>query len=191
MAASRALVTLAVGLVALVAAGCSSGTPTAKSTGSSTTQRHATTTTSSTTSTSTPVPTTTTTASPPPTTAATTTTTTQPTTTTTAGSGASPLAVGHYLDGPTSTPRYDFDITSVNGNQIAGQLSFIYQDGRTSGIFSFQGTVAPGQAFPLVTTPVMSVSATAVQGSVVLQNCTAYLQFASSSAMCQFTHVTG
>lgn len=181
---------------AVMVAGCSGGSTASRATVTTTTHRSGTTSTSAAApSTSIPARSTTTTTSttsttsvtPSSTVPASTTSSIPFVTTTTAAPGSTPLPVGQYFNAPSGGPRYDLSVTSARGDQVSGQLSFIYQDGRTSPVFSFQGTVAANEPFLLHTSPAMTAYAVVSKGTVSLVDCNNYLQYASSSAACLFT----
>ena len=179
---------LGLGATALVLAACSSSPADARSSTTSTTHHRSTPPVGGSTTSAPPSSTTTTSTTTPTTTSLPTTTSIPYTTTTTTAAGSTPLPVGQYFNAPAGQPRYDFEVTSASGNQIAGTLSFDYQDGRTATVFTFQGAVTNSYSpFLLQTSPTMTAYAVVSHGTVELVDCNTYLQYASSSAACTFS----
>jgi hypothetical protein len=106
-----------------------------------------------------------------------------------AAPGALP-SIGQYADGPVSQPHYVLDLTSSSPSTLAGTISFVYQDGRTSTVLTFSGTPSSGNA-QLTTAPgARVIDATYTAQSVDLESCTEYLQYAQSESSCTFTYAT-
>lgn len=130
------------------------------------------------TSRSTDAPGPTTTASPPP----------APSTSTTAGGSAPPggMQTGNYADGAAGVPHYVVDVTSSTSSSVAGSITFIYQDGRTADVGTFSGTAGGGRAMLTIAPQGTQASATYTSTTLVLENCTSYLQYAATAAQCTF-----
>ncbi len=111
-----------------------------------------------------------------------------------------PLASGTYVNGSPGTPHYFLVVSSSPGGDLTGSVDFLYQDGQTSVVFTFQGSGQNGAATLRPTTVPQNgsasqnpstvpavISATYGQGSVDLGECTSYLHFVQSMAQCTFT----
>lgn len=122
------------------------------------------------------------------------------TTSTTAIAPAAALATGTYAPaGSTGMPHYTVTISSANGTAFSGTMKFVYQDGRTSRVFDFRGTVT-GQSATLRPTNVAAAnSATKTASSVpsslrisvgadtlTFGQCQSYLPQAQSTSVCTF-----
>jgi hypothetical protein len=110
------------------------------------------------------------------------------------------LPDGIYVDGGEGTPHYFISLKNGTGGGISGSVAFLYQDGQTSVVFTFDGTVQSGVAtlHPIsipqnggsasqnpATVPSV-LSATLGSKSIALGECTSYLHFTESLAQCQF-----
>ena len=125
-------------------------------------------------------------------------------TSTTTYPGTPPVANGIYVAGSPGTPHYFISLTNGSGG-ITGSVEFLYQDGQTSVVFTFDGTVQNGMATLNPTgvpqnggsasqdpaTVPSAISATLGQGSISLGECTSYLHFTKSLAQCDFTYSSG
>jgi hypothetical protein len=112
---------------------------------------------------------------------------------------------GIYTGGSPGTPHYFVSLTNGSSGGIAGSVNFLYQDGQTSVVFTFDGTVQAGvatlhptavpqgggSASQAPATIPSSLSATLNRNSVSLGECTSYLHFAQSLAQCNFTYAAG
>lgn len=122
------------------------------------------------------------------------------TTTSTAIAPASALGTGTYTPaGSSGTPHYVVTISSANGTAFRGTVRFMFQDGTSSHVFDFSGTVS-GQsatAHPTNVEPAQSGTQTvsSVPGSVQIsigsgdltfEGCQAYLPQALSTSSCTF-----
>jgi hypothetical protein len=121
------------------------------------------------------------------------------TTTSTAIAPASALATGKYVPADSSgTPHYVVTINSANGTGFRGVMTFVYQDGTTSPVLDFSGTVT-GQSATATATNVSTASTTKTASSVpsplqigvgndtlTFEGCQAYLPQALSPAACTF-----
>lgn len=128
------------------------------------------------------------------------TSTTRPTTTAPPATVSNPLASGTYANGSPGTPHYFLSVSSSSSGDLTGSVNYLYQDGQTSVVFTFDGsdqngtaTVRPtsvpqnGAASQNPATVPAVISATYGQGSVDLGECVSYLHFAQSLAQCTFT----
>lgn len=121
-------------------------------------------------------------------------------TTSTAIAPASALATGTYVPADSSgTPHYVVKITSANGTAFRGAMTFVYQDGTTSHVLDFSGTVTgrnatatPSDVATNSTTKTVSSVPSSLQigidnASLTFEGCQAYLPQALSAANCTFT----
>jgi hypothetical protein len=110
------------------------------------------------------------------------------------------LATGTYLPaGSSGTPHYVVTINSANGTGFRGVITFAYQDGTTSHVLDFSGTVTGESATATATdvatgsTPktVSSVPSTLHLGvgdaTLTFEGCQAYLPEALAATACTFT----
>jgi len=127
-----------------------------------------------------------------------------PTTATSSAPGGTAPAfpLGVYVDGPPGTPHYYLSVGQAPDGSLSGALHFLYQDGQTSVVFTFTGTVSgdagtlkpvtipqdAGSASQDPSTVPGAVSATFGGNTVLLGECTAYLHFATSLQDCTFTY---
>jgi hypothetical protein len=114
-----------------------------------------------------------------------TTATSAPSSSTTSAAGSLPPA-GVYTDGPQGTPHYTVDLTSSSTTALSGSVTFTFQDGRTQTVFTFTGTPSAGKA-SLTTSTGKTLSAAYTGTSILLESCTAYLQYAASDSQCTFS----
>lgn len=114
-----------------------------------------------------------------------------PRTTTTSSPVVSELPSGVYLDGAAGTPHYYVSLTSEADGTISGSLSFPYQDGQTSAVFSFSGHANSGTATVTPSTGNGPISVTYSAKAMQFGECTQYLKFAQSLAQCTFTYSAG
>src|SRR5580658_5978504 len=122
------------------------------------------------------------------------------TTTSTAIAPASALATGSYaLAGSSGTPHYIVEISTADGTAFSGAMRFVYQDGTTSHVFDFSGTVTGQSATARPTNVAASNSATKTVSSVpsslgiavgpdelTFEGCQSYLPQAQSTSACSF-----
>ena len=124
------------------------------------------------------------------------------TTTSTAIAPASALATGTYVPADSSgTPHYVVTISSADGTGFRGSMAFVYQDGTTSHVLGFSGTVT-GQSATATPSDVATATgsttktASSVPSSLQIgvgndtltfEGCQAYLPQALSPAACTFT----
>lgn len=117
---------------------------------------------------------------------------------------SSPVAqTGIYVDGGQGTPHYLLALNNGSNGNVSGSVDFLYQDGQTSVVFTFVGTLS-GAGTLATLTPVSvpqnngsasqtpgsipsQISATLSQGNINLGECTVYLHFVQSEAACGFT----
>jgi len=115
--------------------------------------------------------------------------------TTTPSSVVSELPSGIYLDGGSGTPHYYVSLTTRSDGAISGSLSYLYQDGQTSAVFSFSGSANFGTATLTRSAgggPISGpISVTYSAKQVQFGECTQYLKFAESLAQCTFTYSPG
>ena len=130
-----------------------------------------------------------------------------PPSTTTGPVGAQEWApAGIFADGSTGTPYYFISLFEKRGD-VSGSVDFLHQDGQTSVVFTFEGTmtaesltlhptnasIATSTSEPEGTTTVpTTIQATvgdALTPAIELDNCTAYLSFATSARQCVFQRV--
>lgn len=119
-------------------------------------------------------------------------TSTAPAPTTTAGASTTAPpgdlpATGTYVDGSASFPHYVLDLTTSTPASVAGTLSFVFQDGRTSQVGTVTGTAGGGRAQLTISPPGTAASATYTTATLVLESCTGYLQYATNASQCTFT----
>jgi hypothetical protein len=100
---------------------------------------------------------------------------------------ATVLPSGIYLDGGSGTPHYYVALTSQPNGSISGAISFLYQDGQTSPVFSFSGPTNSGTATLTPSTGGNPISLTYSANQMQFGECTQYLKFATSLAQCTFT----
>jgi hypothetical protein len=112
-------------------------------------------------------------------------------TTTTASAAARELPSGIYLDGGSGTPHYYVSLTTQSDGTISGSLSYLYQDGQTSAVFSFSGSTNSGTATLTPSTAGGPISVTYSAKQMQFGECTQYLKFAQSMAQCTFTYSPG
>jgi hypothetical protein len=125
----------------------------------------------------------TTTSAAPSTTAAPTTTTAAPTTTTAASNVPQS---GSYVNGSSDVPHYVLQLTANPNGSLSGTMTFIFQDGTSSEVFTFSGQTS-GSSATLTPSTGSPIQATFAQGQVQLENCTSYLQYATEATQCTFT----
>jgi hypothetical protein len=121
---------------------------------------------------------------------------------TTAIAPAAALATGAYAPaGASGTPHYTVTVDSAQGTRFDGAVNFVYQDGTTSHVFDFSGTVSgvtavatPKNVAPASgssTQTVSSVPATiridVGTDSLTLEGCQSYLVQTQSASACTFT----
>lgn len=116
-------------------------------------------------------------------------------------SATSQLKNGIYVNGQQGTPHYFISLAS-NGDNLSGSVDFLYQDGQTSVVFTFSGTLQnavatihpidipqnSGSASQEASSVPSAISATVGENSIALGECPAYLHFVQSMAQCQFTY---
>jgi cytoskeletal protein RodZ len=130
----------------------------------------------------------------------TTTSSTPASSSTTAPTATVPLASGTYANGGVGTPHYYVTITGNPSGVVTGSVSYLYQDGQSSVVFTFDGTSENGTATlrPVSvpqggsasqdpSTVPSRFSATYGQREMNLGECTQYLHFARSLAECGFS----
>ncbi len=124
----------------------------------------------------------------------------QPATSTTAIAPAAAVATGTYAPAGTSgTPHYLITISSAENTQFDGAVNFVYQDGTTSHVLDFRGTVAGQSAAATPTNVAAPGSATQTVSSVpnalrigigvdtlTFEGCQAYLPLVHSPTACTF-----
>ena len=116
---------------------------------------------------------------------------------------APPPAVpdGIYVNGPEGSPHYLISLKNTAGGGLLGSVAFLYQDGQTTVVFTFEGTGQAGVATlhpvsipqnggsasqnPATVPPV--VSATLGSRSIDLGQCPSYLHLVDSTTACHFT----
>jgi hypothetical protein len=123
----------------------------------------------------------------------------QLTTTTSKSADKFILQNGVYSDGPIGYPHYFVIIDNVGNGTITGTVNFLYEDGQTSVVFSFNATPIEGylnikvNKIPQIgsasenpsNVPTV-ISATYSSNYIDLGECLTYLHFASSNSDCQF-----
>jgi hypothetical protein len=123
------------------------------------------------------------------------------TTTTTAIAPAAALATGTYVPpGSSGVPHYVVEINSANGTAFDGTMKFVFQDGRTSRVFDFSGTVtgqsatarpadvATSNSGPQIVSTVPSTLRIAVGSNILtFEGCQSYLPEVQSSSACTFS----
>ncbi|MCK4177898.1 hypothetical protein [Aciditerrimonas ferrireducens] len=122
----------------------------------------------------------------------------------TAAAASTPLVgTGVYVDGGVGTPHYFVVLNTSTASSIGGSVDFVYQDGQTSVVFTFRGTVGDDGTVATLTPLAVpqhsgsasqppgsipsALSATLAHGSISLGECTSYLHFAPSEAACTFS----
>jgi hypothetical protein len=122
------------------------------------------------------------------------------TTSTTAIAPAAALATGNYVPaGASGTPHYVITISTAKSTAFDGVVNFVYQDGTTSRVFDFSGTVTGQSAEATPTNVAASGSGTQTVSSVpnalridvgsdalTFEGCQAYLPQVQSSSACTF-----
>lgn len=111
---------------------------------------------------------------------------------------------GIYSGGSPGTPHYFVSLTNGSGGGVTGSVNFLYQDGQTSVVFTFNGTVQAdvatlhptsvpqvGSASQAPTTMPSYISAGLDRNSISLGECTGYLYFDQSLSQCTFTYSAG
>jgi len=111
--------------------------------------------------------------------------------TTAASPVVSELPSGIYLDGGSGTPHYYVSLTTQSDGTISGSLSYLYQDGQTSAVFSFSGSANSGTAALTPSSGGGPISLTYSAKQMQFGECTQYLKFAQSMAQCTFTYSPG
>jgi hypothetical protein len=99
------------------------------------------------------------------------------------------LATGTYTDASSDDPRYIMQVVDGAGASFNGTMTFQYQDGRQSQVFTFTGT-ALTPSFSLRTTPAISYSVEATVGDnqLILKNCRDYLPYVDEKLItCTFS----
>ena len=123
------------------------------------------------------------------------------TTSTTAIAPAAALATGTYEPaGSSGVPHYVIEISSANGTAFAGTMKFVYQDGTSSRVFDFSGTVtgqsasarptdvAKSNSGPqTVSTVPSSLQITVGSDVLTFEGCQSYLPEAQSTSACTFS----
>lgn len=100
---------------------------------------------------------------------------------------AAGLPSGLYTDGPVGTPHYVILLHSGPGTGLSGDISFLYQDGRTTAVLTFTGALQPGGSLQLKSGSA-SYAGTYGSSRFTLSNCQIYLRFIRSINDCSFTH---
>ena len=104
--------------------------------------------------------------------------------------------------GASGKPHYAITIRSAENTEFDGAMNFVYQDGTTSHVFDFSGTVtgqnavatptnvaAPGSATRTVSSVPNSLRIDVGNDSLTFEGCQAYLPLVSSSSACTFNGV--
>lgn len=125
---------------------------------------------------------------------------TSTTTSTTDIAPAAALATGTYAPaGASGTPHYVVTISSAENTDFGGAMNFVYQDGKTSLVFDFSGTVTGPRAVATPTNVAATGSGTQTVSSVpdslrvdvgadtlTFEGCQAYLPQVHSPSGCTF-----
>lgn len=123
-----------------------------------------------------------------------------PATSTTAIAPAAALGTGTYTPaGASGTPHYVITISSAKNTAFNGVMDFVYQDGKTSHVFDFSGTVTgqratatptnvavPGSATQTVSSVPSDLRITIGSDNLTFEGCQTYLPFVQSPAACTF-----
>lgn len=126
-------------------------------------------------------------------------------TTLAASSAPQPVPTGIYVDGSQGTPHYFISLVNGTAGQLTGSVDFLYQDGQTSVVFTFDGTAnngtatlhptavpqGAGSASQAPASVPSAILATLGQDSLSLGECTSYLRFTRSLAECTFSYSPG
>ncbi len=96
--------------------------------------------------------------------------------------GGAGLPIGMYLDGPLDQPHYV--ITVTNGTD--GQVSFVYQNGRTAPVATFTASVSGGTVSARFSNG-QTLSGAVAADRFTLTGCSTVLQFATQPTSCTFT----
>jgi hypothetical protein len=112
------------------------------------------------------------------------TTSAAPTTTTTTATNV-PQS-GSYVNGASDVPHYVLQLNADPNGSLSGTMTFIFQDGTSSEVFTFTGQ-ASGTSATLTPSTGSPITMTFSSGQVQLQDCTAYLQYATEATQCTFT----
>jgi hypothetical protein len=124
-----------------------------------------------------------------------------PPTSTTAIAPAAALATGSYVPpGASGTPHYVVTIGSAQGNEFGGTLNFVYQDGTSSRVFNFSGTVTgqkatatptdvaeSGSGPKTVSTVPVSLRIDVAPETLTFTGCQGYLPEVRTPSACTFT----
>jgi hypothetical protein len=115
-----------------------------------------------------------------------------------------PLPSGIYANGAPGTPHYYLSLTGASNGSVTGSVSFLYQDGQSSVVITFDGTSQNGTALLHPTsvpqngsasqnpaTVPAAISANYGQESITLGECPSYLHFVQSMTQCTFASSAG
>ena len=110
-----------------------------------------------------------------------------PSVTTTTSGPELTLPDGTYVNGPQGQPYTKITWTNSSGGSVAGQVEFVFQDGRTAHEFDFSGTARGGHA-TLATTGggPGTITAEYTASTLDLSGCNNYLMDTPSADMCVF-----
>jgi PASTA domain len=119
---------------------------------------------------------------------------------------ASLFPTGVFVNGTVGTPQYFITLVAKGGYQFSGSVNFLYQDGQTSVVFTFDGTgfggaatirptADPGAGSDLQTSGTLPASITASYakdaiGWIDLHSCNAFLHFINAATQCNFESTT-
>ncbi len=99
------------------------------------------------------------------------------------------LPSGIYVDGATNAPHYYIDLQHHADDTLSGTIGFAQQDGQTSAVLTFTGTMVAGVA-TLKASNSTVISATYGPSGLVLGGCKTYLKLVTTNAGCSFEVTT-
>jgi hypothetical protein len=122
----------------------------------------------------------------------------------TAATVVNSMPSGTYANGAPATPHYYLSVTSASNGSVTGSVNFLYQDGQSSVVITFDGTSQNGTALLHPTsvpqngsasqnpaTVPAAISATYGHDSITLGECPSYLHFVRSLTQCTFAPSAG
>jgi hypothetical protein len=95
---------------------------------------------------------------------------------------------GIYVSGTQGEPHYFIAVSHPTSGTLSGMVTFVYQDGQTSPVFSFSGPAQDGVATVRPDNGGAPISVTYNTSQLQLGECNQYLQYVQSLAECTFTY---
>src|SRR4051794_29377471 len=102
---------------------------------------------------------------------------------------SSDLYAGTYADGAQGVPHYFLTVVYSQPTSVSGLVGFVFQDGKTSTVFTFTGTLRAGSGTLSTQGGPATISVTYGATSIEFAQCMTYLQYAQSNTACNFTYV--